>query len=249
MGSEMCIRDRDELLLLKFASEYVKISEKYEAILYSIPMLLIYDFRVYRPEAVRALVGEENQPPLIDITPKGAISVSKGDYVEVTLGENVPAIRMMPERRFGHHVVRASKALAVINGKDVVDEETFLSAVKAVLLARVIPAERQFPYLYIDSKRKVADALVKHIRAFLRGRSKTLELIDVLGSLSEPSIELVEEALNEMSENPVAVAVFVRFLAQMLVSEHAEEFIALAKKVPGLMSTLDQISRYEKLAF
>ena len=245
----------DEALLLNFVSRNVVLPERYEMLAYSIPLLLVYDFKILRPEVALSLMRSStnekaNADPLILLIPKGALDVTdiKGDYVSVDWGGELPAIRMMPERRFGHHVVRASKALAVIHQKPEVDEEAFLSALKMVLMARVIPAGRQFPYLYIDAKKKVVNAIIGKVKEFIaRPTSATERLIEVLGSLSVPSEDTLKNALEEMISNPVATAVFVRFLEQMLVSEHAKEFKKIASEVPGLVKTLDLISRYDNI--
>jgi len=246
----------DELLLLNFASSNVKIPERYETILYAIPLLLVYDFKILRPEIVstlmNALVEEKMKaPPLILLIPKGAVDAVaeiQGDYQDVNWSRELPEIRMMPERRFGHHVVRAAKALAVIHQKTEVDDETFLNVLEMVLMARVIPAGHRFPYLYIDAKRRVVEAFIDKVKEFLsKPTTATEKLVDVLGSLSIPSPETLTNALEEMISNPVATAIFVRFVEQMLVSEHSKEFLNLAKNIPGLYKTIELIARYEKI--
>lgn len=230
--------------------------ERYEILLHSIPMLLTYDIKILRPETVEALMkGSEwekvNAPPLILISPKGEISNINvgGDYVDLEWGGNMPAIRMMPERRFAHHVERAAKALAITNKKTVVDDETFFAALGMVLLARVAPVERQSPYLYLINKIRAVNTIIKKAREFLsKSETATEKLIDVLGSFSVPTPELLNEALNEMVNNPVAAAVFVRFLVQMLASEEsASKFMGLSKKIPGLYKTLSALLEYERL--
>jgi len=246
----------DELLLLNFVSNNVKMPERYEAVLYAMPLLLVYDFKILRPEVVSALMNASvsekmNAPPLILPIPKGAVDAVaeiQGDYQDSIWGKELPGIRMMPERRFGHHVVRAAKALAVIHQKTEVDNETFLNALEMVLMARVIPAGHRFPYLYIDEKRRVVEAFIDKVREFLsKPTTATEKLVDVLGSLSIPSPETIANALEEMINNPVATAIFVRFVEQMLVSEHSKEFVELAKNIPGLYKTIELIARYEKI--
>jgi len=245
----------DEMLLLNFLSNDVKLPERYETVLYAIPLLLVYDFKILRPEVVSTLYNASRTdimfaPPLVLPIPKGAIDILniQGDYQDSSWGVELPAIRMMPERRFGHHVVRAGKALAIIHRSNEVDEETFLSALEMVLMARVMPAERRFPYLYIDAKRTVVDTFISKVREFLsRPETATERLIEVLGSLSVPSPETLTEALEEMINNPVATAIFIRFVEQMLVSEHSKEFVELATKVPGLYKTIELVARFEKI--
>jgi hypothetical protein len=245
----------DEALLLNMVAEHVAFPERYETVLYAVPLLLIYDFKVLRPEIVASMMyslpeDKVNAPPMLLPVPKGAMDTTKvvGDYMDTEWGTSLPGIRMMPERRFGHHVVRASKALAILQKRDAVDEETFLNALEMVLTARVVPAGRQFPYLYIDAKTRVVGAIINKVKEFLsKKETATEKLIEVLGSLSTPSEELLREALEEMISNPVAAAVFMRFLEQMLVSEHAQKFIEMAKEIPGLYKTLEHIARYEKI--
>jgi len=254
-GGKLPLVTFDELLLLNFASNYVRIPERFETVVYAVPLLLVYDFKVLRPEIASTLmnVGDKekaNAPPLVLLVPKGAVDIAQvqGDYHDVDWGGELPGIRMMPERRFGHHVVRAAKSLAVIQQKKEVDIETFLSALEMVLTARVIPAGRRFPYLYIDAKRRVVEAFIGKVREFLsKQETATEKLIEVLGSLSLPSQETLINALEEMIANPVAAAIFVRFVEQMLVSEHSKEFVELAKKVPGLYKTIELAARYEKI--
>lgn len=245
----------DEWLLLNFLSEHVEMPERHEIVLSSVPLLLAYDFKILRPETAVAMMNSSVQEkmsasPLILMTPKDQVTTVNisGDYVEVDWGTSLPAIRMMPERRFGHHVERAAKALAITEKKTSVDEQTFLTALEMVLLARVIPADRQSPYLYLINKTRVVTAIVGKVREFLsKKETATEKLIDVLGSLSTPSPELLSEALDEMVSNPIATAVFVRFLEQMLASENASKFIEVAKQVPGLYKTLLSIMEYERI--
>uniref|UniRef100_A0A7J3ZJC8 Uncharacterized protein n=1 Tax=Fervidicoccus fontis TaxID=683846 RepID=A0A7J3ZJC8_9CREN len=153
----------------------------------------------------------------------------------------------MSERRLGHHVLRASKALSVVDKKAEVDEETFLSALEAVVMSRIIPVGVH-PLHYLMAKREAVSTIIDKVKEFLSKKETATErLIELLGSMSPISASTLAEALEEMIENPVATAVFVRFLEQMLVSENAKEFIEYAKKIPGLYKTLKIISEYEKI--
>ena len=234
----------DEALFINFVASGVEVPERFEVLSYSIPLLLTYDFWVAQQMPPSTSLEE---PPIL-IRPKGSIEDTPPGYTEVSLGENVATIRMMPERRLGHHVVRLSKVLAALSGKSVVDLETFLSALRMVLMARVIPASVQSPYLYIDAKMRVVDAIVARVKELLsKETTATEEFIEALASMRNPSPETVEKALVEMSTNPVAIAVFIRFLAQVLVSEQARAFREFAAKTPWLKSLLDTIARYEKI--
>lgn len=245
----------DELYLLNVLSEFVHVPERYIQLAYSIPLLMVYDFKVLRPEVVRATAGvgrskASEMPPLILLIPKGSFEASdvKGDYETPSWGVELPSIRRMPERRFGHHVMRAMKALAIAEKKTVVDENIFITAISTVLPSRVIPVDVQDPYKYFDHKHRVLDTITNKVREVLRsGQTNTEKLIEVIGSMSSVPPDLLENALEEMINNPVLIAVFCRFLEQMLVSKKANEFVEYSKTVPGLYRTLDLLARYEKL--
>lgn len=242
----------DELYALNVLADHVEVPERYIQIAYSIPLLMIYDFRVLRPEVASAIPREKAQsaPPLVMIVPKGSFEASnvKGDYEASTLGPDVPAVRRMPERRFGHHVMRAMKTLAIVEKKVSVDEEAFLSAISMVLPSRVVPLDVQEPYRYLDYKQRYVEAVVSKVRDVLsQKQTATEKLIEVMGSLSEVPQKLLADALEEMSDNPVLAALFCRFLEQMLVSKKSREFVEYSKAVPGLRATLDLLARYEKL--
>lgn len=240
----------DELYALSMLAEHVEVPERYMQIAYSIPLLMAYDFKILRPEIVAAPGKGTSFPPLILVVPKGGFEASnvRGDYEACSWGVDVSTIRRMPERRFGHHVMRAMKALAIVDKKTVVDEDVFISAIATVLPSRVVPVDVQDPYRYFDHKQRYVDAIINKIREILRRKQTATEkLIEVVGSMSPVPHQLLQDALEEMIANPVLTSMFCRFLEQMLVSKKSKEFVEYAKTVPGLIGTLDLLSRYEKL--
>ncbi|MEM4584659.1 MAG: hypothetical protein QW611_06750, partial [Ignisphaera sp.] len=242
----------DELYLLNMLTNLVSVPERYIQIAYSIPLLMIYDFKILRPEIVVATdrSRSKDMPPLILLIPKGGFEPTdvKGDYETPSWGTEPLAIRRMPDRRFGHHVIRAMKALAIAEKKTVVDEETFITAISTVLPSRIVPVDVQNPYKYFDYKHRVLDTIVNKIREILKiDQTATEKLIEIIGSMNPVPPDLLEKALDEMIDNPVLIAVFCRFLEQMLVSRKSREFIEYSKTVPGLYKTLNLLARYEKL--
>jgi len=178
----------DELLLLNYVARSVHVPEKYEKIVYSLPLVLVYDFKVLRPEVVVSTPGDraKDLDPMVLLVPKGLLDVGevKGDYQECSWGRKVPQIRLMSERRLGHHVLRASKALSVVDKKAEVDEETFLSALEAVVMSRIIPVGVH-PLHYLMAKREAVSTIIDKVKEFLSKKETATErLIELLGSMS-----------------------------------------------------------------
>jgi len=252
VSSELPLITFDELYFLNILSNFVSIPERFMQITYSIPLLMVYDFKILRPEIVATIdkSNAKDASPLILLIPKGSFETSdiKDDYETPSWGIELPAIRRLSERRFGHHVVRAMKSLAIVEKKAVVDEESFITALSMVLPSRIIPIDVQDPYKYFDYKHKVLDTIISKIKEILRvNKTATENLIEVLGSMSSVSPDLLKKALDEMIENPVLIAILCRFLEQMLVSKKSREFIEYSKNIPGLYKTLELLIRYEKL--
>ncbi|MEM4620386.1 MAG: hypothetical protein QXK54_04520 [Ignisphaera sp.] len=252
VSSELPLITFDELYLLNILSNFVSIPERFMQITYSIPLLMVYDFKILRPEIVATIdkSNAKDASPLILLIPKGSFETSdiKDDYETPSWGIELPAIRRLSERRFGHHVARAMKSLAIVEKKAVVDEESFITALSMVLPSRIIPIDVQDPYKYFDYKHKVLDTIISKIKEILRvNKTATENLIEVLGSMSSVSPDLLKKALDEMIENPVLIAILCRFLEQMLVSKKSREFIEYSKNIPGLYKTLELLIRYEKL--
>lgn len=251
LSGELPLVTLDELYVLNKLSEHVYVPERYVLISYSIPLLMVYDFKVLRPEIVASIKSDQDSaPPLLLLVPKGGFDAGnvKGDYEACSLGDGVPGTRRMPERRFGHHMLRAMRVLAVVDRKTEVDKDVLLSALSLVLPSRVVPVDVANPYVYFDYKQRVVSALVSKVdEAISKEQTSTEKLVEVLGSMSAVPPKLLQDSLEEMIENPVLAAVFCRFLEQMLVSKKAREFIRYSKTVPGLYRTLEMIARYEKL--
>lgn len=242
----------DELYVLHVLSKHVKVPDRFIQIAHAVPLLTIYDFKVMRPETARAKLElrAPTKDPLIVLIPKGSIAPElRSDYETPRIGsEDLPDVMRKPERRFGHHVMRAARALAILEKKTEVDADVFLRAVSMVLTPRIAPVNVSDPYSFVDYTTRIVDSIVDNIRAVIGvDKTSTEKLIDVMASLSKVPSDLFYKALDEMSENPVLTALFCRFLAQVLVSKKAAEFVEYAKSVPGLHETLKLISRYEKL--
>jgi len=245
VSGELPLLTFDELLLLREAAEHAEVPDEFVAAAESLYYLFAYRVYVYRPEAFSPAQGA----PIVVIAPRSSPAPAaelSGEYVEVSLAaeEELAEVR---ERRHSRFIVELAKALAVANGSARVGLEEVEAAVAIGSMPRIAPAGGD-PYQFTSKKHAIAARLAKHVVDYITRDSKRLEpLLLYLASAQRPPPEAARQALEAMAENPVAAAVFLRFVQQMAASKKYREFLALAGGLPWLGKVVEQIAKYDHL--